>query len=86
MNEKCKEGISDLTDFMDYGVDFYKVMNLDDLEIEQYDSAADTIGGFITESEGRILKKGEVLSVGQIKLTIEESDQKRIKMVKALKS
>ncbi len=66
-------------------VDFYKVMSIDDDEMELYESAADTLGGFITENAGRILGKGEDISVGPIKLTIEESDNKRIKMIKAQK-
>ncbi|MDG2441553.1 MAG: transporter associated domain-containing protein, partial [Crocinitomicaceae bacterium] len=50
-----------------------------------YESAADTLGGFITENAGRILEKGEDISVGPIKLIIEASDNKRVKMIKAIR-
>ena len=66
-------------------VDFYKVMTLNDEETELYESAADTLGGFITENAGRILEKGEDISVGPIKLIIEASDNKRVKMIKAIR-
>ncbi|MFT5777515.1 MAG: putative hemolysin [Crocinitomicaceae bacterium] len=66
-------------------VDFYKVMNVDEKDLETYDSAADTLGGFITENAGRILQKDEFIEVGNIKLIVESSDNKRIKMVKTIK-
>ncbi|MFT5858953.1 MAG: putative hemolysin [Flavobacteriaceae bacterium] len=66
-------------------VDFYKVMRVAEEDIESFESAADTLGGLITENAGKILEKGEHISIGRIKLLVESSDNKRIKMVKAIK-
>ncbi len=66
-------------------VDFYKVMDIleEDLEIDT--QATETIGGLIVEVAGRILKNNEHVTIGPLKLVVESSDKKRIKMVKAIK-
>lgn len=66
-------------------VDFYKVMHVSEDDIESFESLADTLGGLVTENAGKILDKGESISIGSIKLVVESSDNKRIKMVKAIK-
>lgn len=65
-------------------VDFYKVMNIDEKDSEAYVSIADSLGGFITENAGRILMNNEFLVVGNLKLIVESSDKKRVKMVKVI--
>ncbi len=65
-------------------VDFYKVMNIDEKDSEVYTSIADTLGGFITENAGRILMNNEFVIAGNLKLIVESSDKKRVKMVKVI--
>lgn len=66
-------------------VDFYKVMNIDEKESDAYTSIADSLGGFITENAGRILMNNEFVIAGDLKLIVESSDKKRVKMVKVIK-
>lgn len=66
-------------------VDFYKVMSIDEKESEAYTSIADSLGGFITENAGRILMNNEFVVAGNLKLIVESSDKKRVKMVKVIK-
>ncbi|MCJ8292232.1 MAG: gliding motility-associated protein GldE [Crocinitomicaceae bacterium] len=66
-------------------VDFYKVMNIDEKDSEVYMSIADSLGGFITENAGRILASNEFVVAGNLKLIVESSDKKRVKMVKVIK-
>lgn len=66
-------------------VDFYKVMNISEENLEFDTQATETIGGLIVEVAGRILKNNEHVTVGPLQLIVESSDKKRIKMVKAIK-
>lgn len=43
-------------------VDVYKVLDIDGKEFEDVKAESDSIGGFVTEQAGRILKKDETLS------------------------
>lgn len=65
-------------------VDMYKVLDIDGKEIEQSKGDAETIGGFIVEHEGRILKNNEYIIFDTIKFIVESSDKKRVKMVKTI--
>lgn len=65
-------------------VDFYKVTDLDSKEFENLRGDAETLGGFIIEQAGKILMNNEYIFCGNIKLVVESSDKKRIKMVKAI--
>lgn len=67
-------------------IDFCKVMNIDEKEISFDSKMTETLGGFIVESAGRILKNNEFILMGDIKLIVESSDKKRIKMVKAVQT
>ncbi|NRA12166.1 MAG: gliding motility-associated protein GldE, partial [Crocinitomicaceae bacterium] len=66
-------------------VDFYKVMDIDEEDLEIDTQAADTIGGLAVEIAGRILEPEEFIDIGNFKLIVELSDKKRIKMIKAVK-
>ena len=48
-------------------------------------SSTETIGGLVVEVAGRILRNNEHVTIGPVKLIVESSDKKRIKMVKAIK-
>ena len=62
--------------------DFYKIMDIEGDEFEKVKGDAETIGGFIVEQAGRILKNKESITQGDIKLTVIASDKRRIKWVK----
>jgi gliding motility-associated protein GldE len=63
-------------------VDFYKVLDIDGKEFDQQKRDSDTLGGFIVEQAGRILKNNEFIVFETFKLIVESSDKRRIKMVK----
>jgi CBS domain containing-hemolysin-like protein len=46
---------------------------------------SETLGGFIVEQAGRILKNNEYIITEGIKLVVESSDKRRIRTVKAIK-
>jgi gliding motility-associated protein GldE len=63
-------------------VDFYKVLGIDGKEFDLQKKDSDTLGGFIVEQAGRILKNNEFIVFETFKLIVESSDKRRIKMVK----
>lgn len=65
-------------------VDFYKVLEIDGKDFDQTKGESDTIGGFIIEQAGRILRNNEYIRCGNIKLIVESSDKRRIKMIKTI--
>lgn len=65
-------------------VDVYKVLEIDGKEFEEIKGDADTLGGFLVENAGRILKNNESFMVGEMKLVVETSDKRRIKMVRII--
>lgn len=65
-------------------VDLYKLLEIDGKDFEAGRGEAETLGGFMVENAGRILKNKEIIMVGDIKLTVESSDKRRIKMVKVI--
>jgi gliding motility-associated protein GldE len=67
-------------------VDFMKVLELDEKEVEFDSKVAETLGGLIVEIAGRILKNNEFIEIADVKMIVESSDKRRIKMVKVIKS
>lgn len=65
-------------------VDFYKVLDIDGKEFEAQKGESDTISGFMVEQAGRILRNNEYITCGPVKLVVESSDKRRIKMVKTI--
>lgn len=63
-------------------VDLYKVIAIDGKEFELAKGESDSIGGFIIEQSGRILKNNEHIKFESYKLIVVSSDKKRIKSVK----
>lgn len=63
-------------------VDFYKVLEIEGKEFEDAKAESDSIGGFITEQAGRLLRKGEKLTFENYLFTIESADNRRVKRVK----
>lgn len=65
-------------------VDFYKVLDIDGKEFEAQRGDAETLSGFIVERAGKILKNNEYVECDNIRLIVESSDKKRIKMIKTV--
>jgi putative hemolysin len=65
-------------------IDFYKVLGIDGKDFELKKGESDSLGGFMIENAGRILKNKEYLKVGFIKLIVESSDKRRIKSIKTI--
>ncbi len=65
--------------------DFYKIIEDEGNAFETLKGDSETIGGFIIEQTGRILKNNEYITVSNYKLIVVSSDKKRIKTVKVLK-
>src|SRR5690606_34217697 len=49
-------------------IDFCKVLDIDEKEMEFDSRMTETLGGFIVEQAGRILKNNEFIHVGKLKL------------------
>lgn len=62
--------------------DFYKILEIEGEEFERDKGDSETIGGFIVEQSGRILKNKESITKGNFKLSVISSDKRRIKWVK----
>jgi putative hemolysin len=65
-------------------VDFYKVTGVESKEFEASKGDSETLGGFIIEHAGRILRNNEFIHCAGVKLIVESSDKRRIKMIKAI--
>ena len=65
-------------------VDLYKVLEIDGKEFEYSKGESDSIGGFIIEQSGRILKNNEFIKFEIYKLIVVSSDKRRIKSVKVV--
>jgi putative hemolysin len=65
-------------------VDFYKSINVDSKIFESHKGDSESIGGFIIERAGKILRNNEYIICDGIKLIVESSDKRRIKMVKVI--
>lgn len=65
-------------------LDFYRIVGIDGSDFEAIKEDAESIGGFIIQTEGRIPKNNESITVGNIQLIVEASDKKRVKKVKAV--
>lgn len=65
-------------------VNFYKVLDCDGKNFDNNKGDAETLGGFITEIAGRILKNNEFIIFDSFKMVVESSDKKKIKMVKII--
>jgi gliding motility-associated protein GldE len=66
--------------------DFYKIIETEGSDFETIKGDAETLGGFIVEQAGRILKNNEFITISNYKLIVVSSDKKRIRNVKVVKS
>lgn len=65
-------------------IDFYKILEIDGKEFENLKGESDSLGGFMIENAGRILKNKETITCNEIKLIVETSDKRRIKTIKVI--
>lgn len=65
-------------------IDFYKVLDIDGKEFDLRKGEAESIGGFMVENAGRILKNNEFIKFEGFKLIVESSDKRRIKSIKVV--
>ena len=62
--------------------DLHRVLNISPDVLEEYRGEADTVAGILLEQLGRMPLKGESLTIGPIKWTVEAVDVRRIVRVK----
>lgn len=65
-------------------VDMYKVLDVDNKAFEYAKGESDSIGGFLVEQAGKILRNNESFIFENLKFIVESSDKKRIKLVKVI--
>ena len=65
-------------------MDFYKVAKVDNEKFEELKGEAETLGGFVIEQAGRILKNNEFVIIDKYKIIVESSDKRRIKTLKVI--
>ena len=63
-------------------IDFYRVLELEEDSWEEEKGESDTLGGFIMEQAGKILRKGEYIIFENLKLSIDAGDNRKIDRVK----
>ena len=65
--------------------DFYKIIETEGSEFESIKGDAETLGGFIVEQAGRIMRNNEFITISNYKMIVVSSDKKRIRNVKVVK-
>jgi gliding motility-associated protein GldE len=65
--------------------DFYKIMETEGSDFESVKGDAETLGGFIVEQAGRIMRNNEFITISNYKMIVVSSDKKRIRNVKVVK-
>lgn len=63
-------------------VDFYRVIEVDEVPWEEAKGESDTIAGFMIEQAGKIPHKGEAITFSNLKLTVDAGDNRKIDRVK----
>jgi gliding motility-associated protein GldE len=67
-------------------LDMYKIMEVDEEFYEELKGDAESVAGFIIEQSGKIMRKNERLTVGDLTFTVEAADKKRVKLVRVFKN
>ncbi len=63
-------------------IDVYRILDISDEEWEAVKGESDTLGGFITEQSGRILRNGESLEFKGIQLKIDAATPRKLLRIK----
>jgi len=61
--------------------DFYKVLEIEGTPFEERKGDAETLGGFLVEISGRIMKNKEHVDFESYRLTVVSSDKRRVKWI-----
>jgi putative hemolysin len=62
--------------------DMYRILNIDSEEFDKARGEADTLAGFIIETQGRIPAKNDVFKFAKFTFKIEAADKRKIKTIK----
>ena len=63
-------------------LDAYRILGLDEETWEAAKGESDTLGGFIVEQSGKLLRKGEFVEFEGVKLSVDAGDARRIHRIK----
>jgi CBS domain containing-hemolysin-like protein len=63
-------------------VDLYRLLDLPEHEWEAAKGESDTVGGFITEQAGRLLRKGESIAFAGTELRIDAATPRKLLRIK----
>lgn len=63
-------------------IDFYRVLEIEEDAWEEAKGESDTLGGFMMEQAGKIPRKGEHITFGNIKLLVDAGDNRKIDRIK----
>ena len=63
-------------------IDVYRILGLDDEVWEAAKGESDTLGGFVTEQAGRIMRNGESLMFEEVELKIEAATPRKLLRIK----
>ena len=63
-------------------IDVYRILGLEDEPWEAAKGESDTLGGFITEQAGRIIRKGESLSFQGVDMKIDAATPRKLLLIK----
>ena len=65
-------------------LDVYRILELEEDKWEAAKGESDTLGGFMIEQSGRLLRKGEVVEFESVSLVVDAGDSRRIHRVKII--
>ena len=65
-------------------LDVYRILELEEDKWEAAKGESDTLGGFMIEQSGRLLRKGEVVEFDGVSLVVDAGDSRRIHRVKII--
>jgi CBS domain containing-hemolysin-like protein len=63
-------------------IDVYRIMGLEDESWESAKGESDTLGGFVTEQAGRILRSGESIAFDGVELKIDAATPRKLLRIK----
>lgn len=65
-------------------LDAYRILGLDEDAWESFKGESDTLGGFMLEQSGRLMRKGESVHFNGVELKVDAGDARRIHRIKIL--
>ena len=63
-------------------LDAYRILGLDEEAWEAAKGESDTLGGFMVEQSGKLLRKGEFVEFEGVRLSVDAGDSRRIHRIK----